>query len=303
MADAPRGVAVAVAAEPTDRILVVEDDDDAREALAELLVEQGYDVATARDGIEAIEMAERAPPTLVISDVCMPRRDGFALIGELRRHTASADTPIILMSGITERERRVRGLDLGADDYLGKPVDADELLARVRVHLRNARRRQELERRSLLDPLTGVLNRRGLMAALRREYERVHRGGAPLSVLVFDVDRFKELNDNHGHQVGDLVLRHIAREISDAVRAVDHVGRVGGDEFLVVIPDADEAAVDALAARLAELRLPPLMFDGTALDVGVSIGVATLRAGETVDQLLARGDAAMYQRKRQRKSM
>jgi diguanylate cyclase (GGDEF)-like protein len=275
-----------------DRILIVEDDDDSREALAELLEEHGYDVATARDGVEAVELAEKTPPTLVISDVNMPRRDGFALIEELREREASATVPIILLSGILERERRVAGLDLGADDYLGKPVDADELLARVRVHLRHAHRAQELEQSSLLDPLTGVLNRRGLTAALHREHERVHRNGGALSVLLIDVDDFKTLNDSQGHAAGDRALRQIARAITEAVRAVDHVGRLGGDEFLVILPDADRAAGATLADRIGQLRVP----------AGLSVGAATLRPGESAEQLLARADAEMYQRKRLRKA-
>jgi diguanylate cyclase (GGDEF)-like protein len=275
-----------------DRILIVEDDDDSREALAELLEGHGYDVETARDGVEAVEVAEKTPPTLVISDVNMPRRDGFALVGVLRDRAACASVPIILLSALSERERRVAGLDLGADDYLGKPVDADELLARVRVHLRHAHRQQELEQSSLLDPLTGVLNRRGLMAALHREHERVLRGRGSMSVMLIDVDDFKALNDTQGHAAGDQALRDIARAITEAVRAIDHVGRLGGDEFLVVVPDTDHAAGAALAERIAHLPV----------EVGLSVGHATLRPGETAEQLLARADAEMYERKRRRKA-
>jgi two-component system, cell cycle response regulator len=284
-----------------DRILIVDDDDDAREALQLLLEAHGYEVWTARDGAEAVAEVQRHPPALIISDLRMPGMDGFGLVEQLRARSATAHLPIILLSAVHERERRVAGLDLGADDYLTKPADPAELLARVRVHLRHAHRQQALVRRSLLDPLTGALNRRGILAVLRRERERALRTGGPLSVLMLDVDGFKELNDTYGHAIGDEVLQQIARAIVDAVRVVDHVGRIGGDEFVVAVPDGDAAAAAALAARLRVLRLGPLAVgEGGHLRVAVSVGAATMEIGESLDTLLARADAEMYRCKRAR---
>lgn len=281
-----------------ERILVVDDDDDGRDALAALLEAHGYGVVRARDGSEALRTTERDSPSLVISDVVMPGVDGFELVRTLRARASSADVPVILLTGHDETTRRVEGLDLGADDFLAKPVAPAELLARVRVHLRHAERRRELERRIHVDPLTEVLNRRGLMATLRRELERARRDGTPMSVLMIDVDRFKHLNDTCGHAAGDVVLRNIARTLSEAVRAVDLVGRLGGDEFVVVVPNSDEPAAAALAERIALMRIAPVEVDGRAIEVGVSAGVATLRDGETIEALLERADRAMYSRKR-----
>jgi len=284
----------------TDRILIVEDDDDVREALQELLEDHGYEVETARDGEDALRHIGTAAPALVISDVRMPGLDGFRLVETLRERAATADIPIILLSGLDETQRRVTGLDLGADDFVRKPADPAELLARVRVHLRHAHRAQALVRRSLLDPLTGALNRRGILSVLRRERERAVRASTPLSVLMLDVDGFKALNDTFGHAAGDAVLRHLAREIVEAVRVVDHVGRMGGDEFVVAIPDGDEHAARALAARLAVLDLAPVEAVGGAPQIGVSVGIATLRPGDTLETLIARADAEMYRNKRGR---
>jgi diguanylate cyclase (GGDEF)-like protein len=290
-------------ADEQECILVVEDDDDIRETLADLLEREGYDVATARDGIEAVEALEHCAPAMVISDVRMPRRDGFELLGDLRARIDTADLPVVLLSGSTERKNRIDGLDLGADDYIAKPVDPEELFARIRMHLRHAHRERELERRTLIDPLTGVLNRRGLMEVLRHEHERVRRlHETALSVLLIDIDRFKMLNDTRGHEVGDRVLRHLAATLLDAVRACDHIGRLGGDEFVVVTPDAGHDAASALAGRLSRLEVPPVVPGGAPLEVGMSIGVATLREDESVESLLARADARMYGRKRRRAS-
>lgn len=277
---------------------MVDDDDDGRDALAALLEAHGYGVMRARDGSEALRTTERESPSLVISDVVMPRMDGFELVRTLRSRSSSADVPVILLTGHDETTRRVEGLDLGADDFLAKPVAPAELLARVRVHLRHAERRRELERRIHIDPLTEVLNRRGVMAVLRRELERSRRVGTPLSVIVLDVDSFKRLNDTYGHAAGDAALVNIARALTEAVRAIDMVGRLGGDEFVVIVPGGDEAAASALADRIGALTAATVDSGGQAIEVSVSAGVAALNAGETIEQLLDRADRAMYRRKR-----
>jgi diguanylate cyclase (GGDEF)-like protein len=282
-----------------EHILLVEDDAVTREAMAELLRDEGYRVTAVPDGVAAYEAIAREPPALVISDVRMPRGDGFQLVRSIRARLATAHLPILLVSGSGTPERRAAGIELGADDYLTKPVDVRELLARVRSQLRRARDRDLLERRTVIDPLTGVLNRRGIAGVLRHEVAHARRTATPLSVLMVDVDRFKALNDTYGHRAGDTVLRHVARSLTDAVRLVDHVGRYGGDEFLVVLPEADPGAAATLAARLRSLRLPPLAVSaGQAVDVTVSIGVATLRRGESGDAVVQRADEEMYRVKR-----
>jgi two-component system cell cycle response regulator len=288
-----RGVSAA------EHILLVEDEARARDAMAVLLADAGYRVTAVADGVAALGAARRDPPALVISDVMMPRGDGFDLVRWLRARATTAHVPILLMSAISEPERRARGLDLGADDFVAKPVNLGELLARVRVHLRHAHDREALQRRSLIDPLTGVLNRGGIGDELHRELHRARRNGTALSVLMIDIDRFKALNDLHGHLVGDAVLRHVARAIAEAVRVVDHVGRYGGDEFVVVLPGAGADAARVLADRLRRLRFPhdPIAADDP-IEVSVSIGAATLRGDDSTRSLLERADQAMYRSKR-----
>jgi len=283
-----------------ERILIVEDDDDLREALESVLGDHGYDVVTARNGDEALRLVATEPPALVITDMYMPGVDGFRLIEMLRGQSATSDLPIILLSALDEPELRVQALDQGADDFVHKPANLEELLARVRVHLRHAKRQQALVRRSLLDPLTGALNRRGILSVLRRERERAIRSGQPLSVLMLDVDGFKMINDAFGHATGDAVLRHLARAVVETVRVVDHVGRLGGDEFVVAVPDGDERAAAALASRLEVLDLGPLALPAGARRIGISVGVATLRPGERLEELIDRADADMYRTKRER---
>ncbi len=276
-------------------LLVVEDDPLTLEVLTDLLRDAGYDVATAGDGVEAVAEAEREPPDLVISDVTMPRADGFELVRRLRARPASATVPILLVSAATNANRRAAGLDLGADDFIAKPIDPRELLARIRAQLRRATERTELQRRSVVDPLTGALNRRGIDAVLKRMEEHARRTGSTLSVLMIDVDHFKAINDQFGHPAGDAVLRHVARALVDAVRVADHVGRFGGDEFIVLLPDGTAAEAAALARRLGSLEVPTISVDSKQLTITISIGAATLRPDDTVGSLLERADREMYQ--------
>lgn len=267
---------------------MVEDDPDARDALRVILEHEGYRVSVAGDGAEALEVFSREPPELVISDVSMPRTDGLALVSRLREAgPAERYVPVILISADDAIERRVTGLDLGADDYLTKPIQLNELLARVRVHLRQANRYSALQQRAVVDELTGVLNRRGIVGQLEREIARADRGGGPLSLLFFDLDDFKRVNDEFGHQAGDAILQQTAYALSAGVRLGDWVGRLGGDEFVVVAPDCPPEAAHALAARLR-----------AALQTRASVGVAAHQFGESARDLLDRADAAMYANKR-----
>lgn len=278
-------------------ILVVDDDEVTREALSELLGEEGYPVTTACSTTEAIAAIDHVRPALILSDVCMPGPDGLELIAHVRARAETAHTPILLVSALDDHDRRIAALDLGANDFIAKPVEPRELLARVRVQLRQVRHEGELVRHAVTDPLTGVLNHRGLHALLRRERERALRSRQPLSVLLVDIDRFKSVNDRHGHQTGDTLLRHVAASLVRAVRTIDEVGRVGGDEFVVVLPGTDAVAAGALCARLLAIK-PRLATDDGELVVTLSIGAATLDGEEAAETMLDRADRRMYRVKR-----
>lgn len=283
------------------RILVVDDDLGSRAALAELLEEEGYSVDSAADGDAALSRVAEDPPDLIISDVRMPRVDGLDLVVQLRQRAALSDMPIILVSGVDDPTGRIGGLDLGADDYLPKPLDADELLARIRLHLRHAERSREIVARSATDELTGLLNRGGILGVLERERERARRDGTPLAVLVLDIDDFKSINDNLGHSAGDEVLARVADKLVRAVRTTDRVGRFGGDEFLIVAPNTGPAAIEVLTRRIkSALRTPITLADGSPLSPHLSIGSAIDGGALTMEELFNHADAAMYREKRLR---
>jgi two-component system, cell cycle response regulator len=280
-------------------ILLIEDDPDVREALADLLEDHGYSVRSADNGARALDEATRRPPDLVISDLAMPVLSGFDVVTRFRKLPALADVPIIVVSAHNDVEKRVTGLDLGADDFLAKPVHADELLARVRRQLERSDRQREVARQSMVDSLTGVLNRRGLANFFSRELVRKHADGAAVSIMMVDLNDFKRINDTWGHAAGDTALCVVARRLQDALRATDRIGRMGGDEFAIVLPEVRSEDCQQLAQRVRQIS--PIVIElsaGTDMRVGLSLGLALAEPGETFEAVLARADAAMYEDKR-----
>jgi two-component system cell cycle response regulator len=290
--------------QPGESILLVDDDEDTLELLRAVLEREGYQVAEALGGLDAISQVERCRFDLVLSDVSMALGDGFTLVTALRS-AGLHDCPVVLMSAEHDTKRRVLGLDLGADDFMAKPVQAEELLARVRAHLRRARRHAELKRDTLHDSLTGVLNRLGFMERFASQAALLSRRPGALSLLMIDVDGFKAVNDQYGHVVGDAVLKHVSEALVRHVRASDSVGRWGGDEFAILAPETDAATALTLCERVRAL-CPIQMAIGRERDgelgIGLSVGAATTYAKEPFDALLSRADAVMYDDKRKRKS-
>jgi diguanylate cyclase (GGDEF)-like protein len=287
---------------PCDRILIVDDDDDALSLLRMVLQREGYAVETAHGGLEALAIADERQFAVVLSDLSMASGDGFTLVAQLRKRGLH-DGPVILMSGEDQVDRRVRGFDLGADDFLPKPVQVPELLARLRAHLRRAKRHDELKCSSVQDSLTRLLNRQGIGDRFDNYAALLRRRPGTLSLLLIDVDDFKDVNDVYGHAAGDRMLLEIGRTLVSCVRASDSVGRWGGDEFVILAPEADAETARTLCERIRTLwpvKIPVGASEETA--VALSIGAATWHVNEPLEALIARADAAMYVEKRRRKT-
>jgi diguanylate cyclase (GGDEF)-like protein len=286
-------------------ILIVDDDSDGRALLRATLEAEGQSVAEASTGAEALELLARRRPKLVLLDVMMPSMDGYAVVERIRR-LPGPFVPILLVTAIDDPAARARGIDVGADDVLVKPIHALELKLRVRamlriqqlaaeLHLANRRLRQ-LAR---TDELTGLRNRRGLKVALARELRRAQRYGGSLSLIAFDVDHFKQVNDRWGHAIGDRVLEQVARVLERGSRRVDVVGRSGGEEFMVVAPETPLGVAVSVAERLREqvARAAVPATGSEEAHVTVSAGVASYLPGSTGESLLAAADAALYRAK------
>jgi two-component system cell cycle response regulator len=281
------------------RILVVDDDSVAREALAMLLGDAGYDVCVAADGASALVAVQSFLPDLVISDVSMPHLGGFGLVQSIREGAPVRDVPIILISSHGETSNRVHSFEFGADDFMPKPVDVDELLARIGRHLQRAKHQHETARLSVSDELTGMLNRRGIVNFFARAQRECADRAQPISLLLIDITKFKTINDSYGHAAGDMALCATGRALQDVVRASDRVGRIGGDEFVVILPGADAAAAARLEERLrACLPIVIPLTDHDRITIDFAVGAATGAPDESLDSLTLRADRAMYAQQR-----
>jgi diguanylate cyclase (GGDEF)-like protein len=279
------------------RLLVVEDDANARSALCALLESAGYEVHAAENGVVGLATLEHMDPDLIITDLAMPGVSGFDLVEAVRAKRARHQVPVIVVSASARVPERVRGLDLGADDFIAKPLEFDELLARVRSHLARTKRIRILEQESSTDPLTGILNRRGILDFLALELERIPRGHSS-SVVMVDLDGFKGINDTYGHAVGDIVLCAVAGALERTIRKTDRVGRLGGDEFLVVLDGAGTTAENGLSRLRGLTPLVATVSPTLSLELHLSFGFASALVSDSVTTLLERADRDMYLDKR-----
>ena len=281
-------------------ILVVEDDDDARMVLSELLRPR-YDVDAVGDGETALKRAAELNPDLVLLDLFLPGMDGFGALTGLRRHSRTADTPVIFLSAQGDAETKSQGLSLGAADYLAKPFSEQELMARVDRTLKLTAQKEHFRALAQTDGLTGLPNFRSFHARLEEEVARAHRYGHPLSCAMVDLDGLKEINDKLGHAAGNRAIMALADAVREELRDTDFAARYGGDEFVVLLPQTNETQGAQFAERLRR-RLVQVSQDA-GLPVRGSIGVAAVNAEEldsadAAEDLLRRADEALYRAKR-----
>jgi diguanylate cyclase (GGDEF)-like protein len=278
-------------------ILLVDDSRPIHSLVAAFLEDDSVTIHSAFDGQTALSLAAALRPELILLDVEMPGMDGFEVCRRLKADPALASLPIIFLTVRNSPEEMVRGLDLGANDYLSKPFKRPELLSRVRAALRNSQLIRLLEERASIDSLTGLGNRAMFNERLTSELSLRVRTGNPLSCIALDVDRFKNVNDNYGHPYGDHVLREIGRALTDICRTEDVACRHGGEEFLILAPRTTAAQAALLAERMrVAISKIPFSCQGRSFAVTCSFGVAEA-AGLHDLSMPERADQALYQSK------
>ena len=290
------------------KVLIADDDRFMRRRLQHSLVRGGFDVLEVDDGRSAWDVLQREQVRLVITDWVMPDWDGLKLIQQVRAADLPGYTYFILLTGSDSKEDVVKGLEAGADDYVVKPFDHSELMARVAIgkrilelEERLTEARDQLRAIATRDGLTGLLNRRAIYEYAEAEINRAVREGQPISLIMLDLDHFKSINDRYGHPVGDEALRQLARTIDGNTRSYDFVGRWAGEEFLVVLPATALAEAAALAERLrASVAAAPLsLADRSQLELCVSAGVTGMLAGseQPLELLIQQADRALARAK------
>ncbi|HLL11899.1 MAG TPA: diguanylate cyclase [Rubrivivax sp.] len=283
------------------KVLIADDDRISRMGLQGALEDWGYEVVAVADGAAAWQTLQLADsPALALVDWVMPGLDGIDVVRKVRSELHNRYVYLIMIT--SKSASVVQAMEAGADDFIAKPFDLEELKVRVRAGQRIVGLQRELERRALHDSLTGVLNRGAISQALDIELTRRSRTHAPAAVVMVDVDHFKQVNDTHGHATGDDVLREVARRMAAAVRPYDALGRFGGEEFLVVLPNCTAASACEVAERVrAAVAASPAALSGSGggVPVTVSLGVACIESNshETGHSLMSRADAALYRAK------
>jgi diguanylate cyclase (GGDEF)-like protein len=292
------------------KILIADDESVSRRILQGMLEKWGYDVIAVQDGDEAWgQLKSVDAPRLALLDWMMPGQNGVDVCRALRKQRPEPYTYILLLTAKNAKESVVEGLESGADDYLTKPFNPQELKARIRVGLRLlelednlVQARETMRFKAMHDALTGVWNRGAILETLEREVWRSRREGISLGVLILDLDHFKSVNDTYGHLTGDAVLREITKRMQNDVRPYDAVGRYGGEEFLVLLPGCNRDVTRATAERIRKIvSISPVETAVGSLKITTSIGaVATCDWPQnSPSQILQMVDSALYRAKQE----
>ncbi|MBF0302625.1 MAG: diguanylate cyclase [Desulfamplus sp.] len=298
-------------------ILLVDDNPQNLRLLIAILSMRGYKVRPAPSGAIALESALSTPPDIILLDIMMPEMDGYEVCQKLKENELTSSVPVIFISAMDAVADKVKAFEMGAVDYITKPFQAEEILARVNTHL-SLRRTQrlleeEIERRkaseeilkvismkyqkmATQDYLTGVSNRRYFMERAEEELSRANRYTHPLTFMMMDIDHFKRINDTYGHQAGDQILKNVANICVDTLRVHDLFGRIGGEEFSAMLPETtlNEALIVAERIRKA-IEDAEWEIDGKKVCCTLSIGMSQLNDNsETLDNLMKKADEALY---------
>ncbi len=285
------------------KILIVDDMPANIKVLAQILGND-CEIYSGRNGYEAISMAEAKQPDLIILDITMPEMNGFEACKKLKDNPVTRAIPIIFITDLNMEEDEAKGLELGAVDYITRPIRPSVVKARVRNHLELKRYRDYLQEISMKDGLTGIPNRRRLDEYLHQEWRRAQRQTKPISLLMLDIDHFKLYNDNYGHTAGDDCLKKIALAIEESLtRPADLAARFGGEEFACVLPETDQEGAELIAQRvhksLARLAIPHA-YSPIGSFITISIGVTTTVPDQSssMDQFIKSADEMLYEAKK-----
>jgi len=296
------------------KILLVEDNKTQARIISDFLVKNGYEVVLAEDGMSAFKCARTRGVDIILLDRILPDIDGNDVCRWLKLDQNTRFIPIIMLTTRDSITDKVSGLEAGADDYLPKPFDENELNARIYVRLRAKSQQDELQMKNrqledmltrvetlaIVDSLTGLFNRRRFETILGSEFKKAARYQNAMSCLMIDIDHFKQVNDAHGHQEGDTVLREIARLIQASIREVDTAARWGGEEFVVLSPNTPKENAGLAAARILKAVNLHEFTGMNGRKITVSIGVAGIPAPsvDTPEKLVHAADLAMYEAKK-----
>ncbi|MDA8083747.1 MAG: diguanylate cyclase [Nitrospiraceae bacterium] len=294
------------------KVLLVEDDPIQARETEEILKKTGYEVFWAQDGINAIKVVKSSKPDIILLDLILPGLDGYEVCRWLKLDDSAKGIPVIMLTVKKDLSDKISGLQIGADDYLPKPYNELELNARIYASLRTKGLQDELRMKNrqleelldkvnymaITDALTGLYNRRKFHDTLAGEFERARRYKTPFSLVMIDIDHFKRINDDHGHNAGDVVLKQVSALLLKSVREIDTASRFGGEEFMVILPSTDSSSAKVVAERMRDM-IASFPFQDINRPITVSIGIAGMpdERLRNEDLMIRCADIALYRAK------
>lgn len=281
-------------------ILIVDDSQININFCKKFLGKNGYATDSCKSGEEAIEYLEKNSPDLILLDIVMPGIDGFEFCEIKKNIPDMADIPVIFLSAKDDEESIIKGFKSGGVDYITKPFRTQEMLARTKTHIDLKKAKEQLVLMATTDVLTGLTNRRFFMERLSIEFERVQRYESLYTILMIDLDFFKRVNDTFGHMAGDTVLKKISEILQNGLRCTDLIGRIGGEEFAVILPETELPQSLQIAERLRKsVDQLPVEVDGDKIRITISLGASQSNIADTeMDDALIRADSALYSAKK-----
>jgi len=284
---------------PKPLILIVEDSSVNSRLCEKLLNKKGFATVICSDAETAIEYINIESPDLILLDIVMPGIDGYEFCTIIKNNLKIKDTPIIFLSAMQDEKSIIKGFECGGVDFVTKPFRHQELLARIKTHVELKRAKEQLLRMATTDELTRLANRRHFMDRLHEEYERSRRNESEFTMLMIDIDYFKRVNDTYGHQAGDAVLRMTSDTMKHNLRLSDILGRIGGEEFAILLPDTEIREGMVIAERLRKkienLGVP---YNQSMINITISVGASPSFSNDPgIDSILQRSDSALYKAK------
>lgn len=279
----------------TSSILVVDDEPEISELIDCILSAESYNIKTVQGGHQALDLSDLKKYDLFILDINMPGMNGYELCSALKDSYETKDTPVIFLTGNVLPEDKVKGFECGAIDYITKPFNGSELIARVRNHLEVKHNRDYLKEMALTDGLTKLYNHAYIHERLNEEISNTRRHDLDLSLIMIDLDNFKQINDSFGHKLGDMVLQTVSQSIKDIIREEDVAGRYGGEEFIIILPNTNHSAAFKVAEKIRK-SVKNIKWQYDDMKITLSGGVYSL-VDEGINEFIEKTDILLYKAK------
>jgi diguanylate cyclase (GGDEF)-like protein len=281
-------------------ILIVDDNQQNLQMLGSILKDKGYRPAMAQDGIKALEFVQKKRPDMILLDIMMPDMDGITVCHQLKKQDSTQKIPVIFITALSETSEKLRAFKAGGVDYITKPFVAEEVLARINVHIELKRALEKLEKMSITDELTGVFNRRFAYEILGKQIKMANKGGYSFVICYLDVDNLKKINDTYDHAEGDKLINTVVNSLKAVLSTSDYLFRMGGDEFLILFSNRQwldaHHKIEATRKQLNQQKM-------CGIPIDFSFGLSECHAQEKLspDELIKKADAMMYQVKMSKK--